>query len=403
MKKRIDDIEILRAFAVLWVVLHHAHQNLIVWSTPALERFYAYFGGWSGVDLFFAISGFVIARDLVPRLQASGDQQQFLRQTIGFWIRRAYRLLPSAWLCLTFIVAASMLFNASGAFGSVRANVAGAIAAALQLANLHFAGNFGGPLGFGATFHFWSLSLEEQFYLLLPFVVFFSGRALPWVAGAVIVFQLLSVRPNLYYWTFRTDAMLLGVMIATWSRSSSYRLFEPFFLQHSKLLRAAVLLCLTGAISVVASDQLRIVEYRVSLIALLAALLVLIASYDRDYLLAPGLIKTVLMWVGSRSYAIYLWHVPVFFTVRELAFRYSSHTGIAFNESNLLEFVLAGASLLALMAELNYRIIEMPLRQRGAQAAKRWLQETDTADAQPASTLDISTRLQHSITVKEPQ
>jgi len=376
MNRRIDDIEILRAIAVLWVVLHHSHQKLFAWSMPALDRFHSYFFGWSGVDLFFAISGFVIARDLLPRLHACGDRQQFLRQTIAFWMRRAYRLLPSAWICLAFIVTASALFNASGVFGSVRANIAGAIAAMLQLANLHFANNFGGELGFGATFHFWSLSLEEQFYLALPFLIFFSGRAMPWLAGALIAFQLLSVRPNLYYWTFRTDAMLLGVMIAWWSRSNSYRLFEPVFLLHSKILRIVVLLFLTTAIGFVASDELRIVEYRISLIALLSALLVLIASYDCDYLLAPGMIKRVLMWMGSRSYAIYLWHVPVFFAVREIAFRYTNHTGTVFNESHTLEFALAGAALLALIAEINYRVVEMPLRQRGALAAKRWLQDS---------------------------
>jgi len=211
----------------------------------------------------------------------------------------------------------------------------------------------------------------------MPFVVFFSGRALPWVAGALIVCQLLSVRPNLYYWTFRTDAMLLGVMLAWWSRSNTYRLFEPVFLLRSKILRVTVLLFLTTAISFVASDALRIVEHHISLIALLSALLVLIASYDRDYLMAPGFVKNILIWMGSRSYAIYLWHVPVFFIVRELAFRYAARTGFVFNENHTLEFALASAGLLALIAEINYRLVEMPLRQRGAQAATRWLQQKE--------------------------
>jgi len=386
MKRRIDDIEVLRAFGVLWVVLHHSHQETIGWSIPLLDSFFDYFGGWSGVDLFFAISGFIIARDLVPRLQSCSNQRQFLQQTFSFWIRRAFRLLPSAWLCLTFIVIASVFFNTSGVFRSAQSNVVGAAAAALQLANLHFAKMFGTDLGLGATFHFWSLSLEEQFYLALPFLIFFSGRSLPWVAVVLIIFQLLSVRPSLYYWMFRTDAMLLGVLIAIWSGSSSYRLFEPVFLRYSKLLRAAVLLFLTMAVSVVASEALRIVEYRLSVIALLSALLVLIASYDRDYLLAPGVIKTVLMWVGSRSYAIYLWHVPIFFAVRELAFRYSSHTGTVLNESYLPQFVLVGAGLLALTAELNYRIIEVPLRQRGAQVAQRWLQKAEATTDTSIST-----------------
>lgn len=373
MKQRIEDIEVLRAFAVLWVVIHHAHGNLITWKTPLGERFFAYFGGWSGVDLFFAISGFVIARDLIPRMQAVGDRTQFLRQAVAFWIRRAYRLLPSAWLCLGFIVIASIAFNSSGAFGSVRANVAGALAAMLQVANFHFASSFGQPLGLGATFHFWSLSLEEQFYLALPFLVFYGRRALPWILGALVLYQLLSVRPNLYYWMLRTDAMLLGVLIAWWSRTPTYQLFEPVFLRGRPWLGAAVLLFLTLAVSFVASDALKVVEHRISLVALLSALLVLIASYNRHYLLAPGALQKLLLWVGSRSYAMYLWHIPVFFAVREIAHRYSIASGITLNEAHIPQFIVAGTLALIAVCELNYRLVEMPLRQRGAAAAQRWL------------------------------
>jgi len=51
VKKRIDDIEILRAFAVMLVVVEHMHFNLFAWNSPALASFYSVFGGWTGVDL----------------------------------------------------------------------------------------------------------------------------------------------------------------------------------------------------------------------------------------------------------------------------------------------------------------------------------------------------------------
>ena len=123
MKKRIDDIEVLRAFAVILVIVEHMHFNLFAWNTPALESFYRYFGGWTGVDLFFAISGFVIARDLVPRLRGAGDRQAYVGVTLVFWVRRCWRLLPSAWTWLAIILLASVFFNRSGAWGSVTNNV----------------------------------------------------------------------------------------------------------------------------------------------------------------------------------------------------------------------------------------------------------------------------------------
>ena len=74
-RERISDIEVLRGFAVLVVVAHHSRINLFSWEAPWLESLATYFGGWVDVDLFFAISGFVIARTLLPQLQASQDKR----------------------------------------------------------------------------------------------------------------------------------------------------------------------------------------------------------------------------------------------------------------------------------------------------------------------------------------
>ncbi len=180
---RIGDIELLRGLAVLGILVHHSQGGLLAWSTPALERFHAYFNLGHTLDLFFAISGFVIARDLMPRVQdSSNDRESFFRLAIGFWILRAYRLLPSAWICLAGIVLLSLLFNQSNAFGSFRSNFAGAIAAMLQVANMHYAINAFSELGMGVTYHFWSLSLEEQIDLALPFMLLLRGESLS-VAG----------------------------------------------------------------------------------------------------------------------------------------------------------------------------------------------------------------------------
>lgn len=93
--KRIDDLEILRGFAVLSVVLHHAHGNLVTWPSLWFDRPAVYFGGSFGVDLFFAISGFVIARDLVPRLQACSSSPMACRVTLASY--DADRFLPAGW------------------------------------------------------------------------------------------------------------------------------------------------------------------------------------------------------------------------------------------------------------------------------------------------------------------
>src|SRR5690606_29439761 len=225
MKKRIYDIELLRGFAVLFVVIHHAADNLFTWSTPGLTRFYTYFGGWFGVDLFFAISGFVIARDLAPRLQQRNGAAHTLNITLAFWVRRAWRILPSAWLWLAIILLASLAFHQSGVFGTFRTNFEASIAGVLQVANIRFAETFMRS-EYGTSFVYWSLSLEEQFYLLFPLLILLSRRLLPYLLLALVLIQIFSVR-SVMLMSFRTDALALGILLALWTQHSSYLLIKP--------------------------------------------------------------------------------------------------------------------------------------------------------------------------------
>ncbi len=109
---RIADIEVLRGISVLYVIASHIAGTLLPWPTPLLghiTRNYVMF--WPGVDLFFAISGFVIARSLLPILRAAGSGTEFFSAVLVFWIRRAWRLLPSAWLWLAIILFLAAFFN----------------------------------------------------------------------------------------------------------------------------------------------------------------------------------------------------------------------------------------------------------------------------------------------------
>ena len=86
MSSKNSDIEVLRGIAVIYVVIFHAYGNLIPWRSPELSALFVNFGGGSGVDLFFVISGFVIARTLIPKLDACADRRQFWVTSLAFWI-----------------------------------------------------------------------------------------------------------------------------------------------------------------------------------------------------------------------------------------------------------------------------------------------------------------------------
>ena len=198
---KIADIELLRGMAVIFVLIEHLPLNLFPWMSGQGTRLYYYFGFWTGVDLFFAISGFVITRSLLPMLEMTSGAAAFFNATLSFWVRRAWRLLPSAWLWLAIILVLSLAFNHSHAFWSFRANLEATVAAVLDVANFRILLVYGKSEP-GVAFPYWSLSLEEQFYILLPIALFFAGRRLPWVLGALILAQFFIVRvgssPNIW-------------------------------------------------------------------------------------------------------------------------------------------------------------------------------------------------------------
>jgi len=367
--RRILDIEVLRGLAVLGVVIHHMPGNLITWNSPWLQYLTVYFGGWVGVDLFFAISGFVIARTLVPQLQASTNSLVAFRTTLAFWIRRAWRLLPSAWLWLLLMLVAAVIFRDSGIFGSPRANLEATVAGVLNIANLRFLDTFMSR-EYGASFVDWSLSLEEQFYVLLPLVVMLSRRWLIPVMLVIVLWQLLQER-TLAMMVFRSDALLLGVLLAIWSHTPSYQLARPTFFQALPLKGTLPLAVVLACLALLGSDELDIASHRVSFITLLCVALVWIASYN-DGLFLPYHLRNLMVWLGARSYAVYLIHIPAFFLTREIWSRLDPSAIV--DDAFLLRYLLTAGLLIFICSEFNYRLLERPLRVKGAIIAERFLQ-----------------------------
>ncbi|WP_426700839.1 acyltransferase family protein [Rhodanobacter sp. Col0626] len=379
-RRRNRDIECLRAIAVVGVAFHHMQGNLFHPGLPLVGRLLQHADFWFGVDLFFAISGFVIARSLLPQMAASAGNLREQAGVIGaFWIRRFWRLLPSAWLWLGLIMLAVVTFNRSNAFGSVHANLMATLAGLLDVANFRFAEAFF-RYEYGASFVYWSLSLEEQFYLLLPLLVACLRRRIALLMVALFVIQLCVFRTPLLM-SVRTDALALGVLLAIAEPGRSYATLNPGFLLRLGWLRTLLPCVLLVVLAVLASADHGSWRFRISAIAMLCAALVWLASYDRNYLLPEGWCKRLLVWIGARSYAIYLIHIPVYFLLRELCFRLSATDDAL---QIMPAWLLSGlaVAMVALLAELNYRYLEQPLRQRGKNIADRFRHRR----ARPSST-----------------
>lgn len=363
---RIDDIEALRAVAILFVVFSHL-PGLFFWGTTKIDFIHPYFAFWDGVDLFFAISGFVIARDLVPKIDAAANRsnESRWRTVIAFWIKRAWRILPSAWLWIALTLAGAIFFNRSHAFGHVLTVFTGSIAALLQVANFRMWDCFYTPYGCATNSIYWSLSLEEQFYIVLPIACLFLRQRVVWLLAFAVISQIFIPRePAQFAWVIRSDALALGALLAIASRKNTYKLFEPKFLASGWMFIIPVALIVALAALPAEGPKRPFVPFSTGLIALVSAALVFIASFNRNYITRISVIRKPLAVIGTRSYALYLVHFPAYAAAHEIWFRLEP-PGTIFGGSYILRLFLTALVIIVVATELTHRCIEIPMRRRG--------------------------------------
>jgi peptidoglycan/LPS O-acetylase OafA/YrhL len=361
MENKNNQIEALRAAAIAFVLLSHFPVSSAWFAQANL-----YVELWAGVDLFFVISGFLITRSLLGLRQAQGRREQW-RELKSFWIRRAFRLLPAAWLWLLIPILIAILVGDHPLFAPLGTLLNDVAAAVLQVANIYWASCIGsGQWGQLCSLPpivgpYWSLSLEEQFYLLLPLVlILVPVRWLVPAIVALIVAQVFWSRPifTLAFYT-RADALLWGVLLALLSQRAGYfrlpvrlKAFRGYRLVSIALLMLLAWVPVNGAQTFAGVST-------VATVAFISALLVWLATCGCG--IEPG---PFLRWMGSRSYALYLVHLPLYALTQILLFPVANGSVL-----QLALYTVCAGTVIALSAELTYRLVELPLRNYGRQLA----------------------------------
>ncbi|MDT0342445.1 acyltransferase family protein [Streptomyces litchfieldiae] len=300
------DIQGLRAVAVLLVVLSHA-------GVRRLD------GGYVGVDVFFVISGFLITSLLARELAATGGIS--IRR---FYARRALRLLPAATLVALVTLGGARLFLSPVRFEEYAGD---ALASLLQAVNLRLAGAETDYLSEGAPpspfQHFWSLAVEEQFYLLWPLLLLLGGRAarrsrrgsaartLPLGALCLVSFALSAwVTVNSASWAYfgsHTRAWELGA-------GSLLALFAGRLTRLPAAVSAAMTWTGLAAVALAALwfDQDTPFPGYHALLPVLGTVLVLAGGCAPARFGARRLLGArPFTWLGGLSYGWYLWHWPL--------------------------------------------------------------------------------------------
>lgn len=367
---KLAEIEYLRALAIAYTIV--AHLRFAYPSEPGwVGRLDSVAHFWTGVDLFFVISGFVIARSLVPQfLSLSAPDQRAARTRLlfTFWSRRVFRLWPSSWLwALLSIPIAAIWFDAH-----LHNTINDAVSGLLQVYNFHAWDCQNGAQSCSNLIIgvYWSLSLEEQFYVVLPLVLFAFGRRAAWVLGAMAAVGVsLSVFAPAVLAFFRWEGFVAGVLLA-WALSVPHvaasmqsALFEPL----GRWTRLFALVLVTS-LPLIAHGALTSRPY--PLAAVVSTLLVALAAFDAGYLGVPAILKRPLLYLGSRSFSLYLVHVPVMVVASRAAPRWFE--GPAAHLPGWLAHLLwvgVSVAVMTLLADMNYRLVEERFRRRGPIAA----------------------------------
>lgn len=388
-KKNIE-IEYLRAIAVFMTLLAHL-PVLLPFYKSSLDFLFFIYTPWTGVDLFFCISGYVVSRAYLDYFDEHRQSGSFGIAAQSFWLRRIYRLLPTSWLWIFIPLLLSIVFNSTGTFGTWYENLRSFVAVAT------FSGNLANQYGLilGPNSIYWSLALEEQFYFLFPLFLLLitSSRWRVAILGLFIALQFTQDRNPFVsplggmLSSFRVDGMMWGVLLCLFTRTGLYRQYQPTFLKNrglARLLLTCLLVYLLGAIP----GQMLKMPIAMGLVAIVSLLLVWVCSYQEGYLYCPPGLSRLLSWLGSRSYAVYVIHVCAYHFSIEFWTRYAQSNGGELDKSFALELVLTALLFIVICAELNFRFIEEPLRRKGAEISRRRLKrftegEDDTPAAQP--------------------
>ncbi|HCE60323.1 acyltransferase [Janibacter terrae] len=354
----------LRALAIISVLVFHLD--------PAWLP-----GGFLGVDIFFVISGFLITTLLVRERRSTGGVD--LR---GFWTRRARRLLPALLVVVPAAILIARTVEADLLVG-IRRQALGALTFSTNWLEIASGSNYFAATSPQLFMNFWSLAVEEQFYLFWPLVMLglmwvhrrfavTEGAVATLVLGIGLVSALLMAvtfdpaAPTVAYYGTHTHlfGLMLGAALAiVWTGPLRAYTTTSLWRARRGWLVGASFATIALLLAVAGEDHAWTFRLGIPLVSVASAIL-LLAAVER-----PGRLRTVLelpplTWIGQRSYGIYLWHWPVILIVAQDIPTNAGTSEFVWTRVWAVVVTLA-------IADLSFRFVETPVRRLGFRGTAR--------------------------------
>lgn len=357
------DINGLRALAICLVVAFHAYPMLMP-------------GGFVGVDVFFVVSGYLISGIVLRGLNA--DSFAFLE----FYGRRAVRILPALVVVLMATCTFAWICLYSFEFESLGKHAVAALGFALNFVLWNESGYFAVSASQKPLMHLWSLSIEEQFYLLFPLSVWVAHRLRLNLGHVILGLLLFSFALNVAQSSRDTVAAFFNPAARAWeilagsllaahelARARAVSWAEPVARGHLSV-RAKDFISVCGLVLILGSafalnDTLRFPGWY-ALLPTTGTVLLIFAGPTS--VIGRLLSNRVAAWLGRISYPLYLWHWPI------LSFVAILQPG----GPNLVVKTVAMTGALAL-ASLTFVAIERPIAAMQSRQLRRWIIALPTA------------------------
>jgi peptidoglycan/LPS O-acetylase OafA/YrhL len=335
-----NQIILLRAIAVVSVILFHL--NLISdgkWSLAS---------GYYGVDIFFIISGFLLTGKLI-------SQPINLIDVLGYLKMRIFRIYPALIVLVAIFVLYGFIFYTNTNLLRTKSS---AFAAIMGYFNFYLLENKISYAADGSNFyifkHLWSISIELQFYLLLPLILLISNRAA--IKGVLGILIVTSFSCYCYLYRLDPNAAYLNSMA---------RFFEPFLgallaivyartglIKGWKSKFPLVIFPLIGMLVILNLDPSSI-EYIVINTLLICFCTALILFADSKFIFENHYVNRVINFLAEKSYSIYLLHFPIFILFKDLVISIE-------NQVYRILFIAFLLAILSFFASLMRRYIEQP-------------------------------------------
>lgn len=332
------DIDGMRAVAVLSVILFHA----------GLMPF-----GYLGVDVFFAISGFLIT-GIIHKESINGNFR------IGnFYMRRIRRILPLVLTSTLVVLLIGYFFMLPNDLENISNSILATDFFSNNILEKITAKNYWATSNhFDPLMHTWSLGIEEQFYLFFPLIFFIKKdkkKIIPIIVMLLTITSIiLYIKSNnssstFYFIQYRFFELSVGSLFAL-------AFFEKKNSGRYKGITLLLLIALLAVPSTIINEKVRLIA------VILAASLLLMPSHSSNKFIDITLSNPVLVWIGKISFSLYIWHQIVFAFAR---YHYFEHINIS--QSMLLILITF------IVAFVSYFVIESPFRNKALFNSKKLL------------------------------